>query len=73
MLQLIITRLDEVDAVQQGSVKRVNGFVCEIVEVVEATEPVTFPSLVTVSTLLTGRFESSILWAVPGRNVPQYK
>ena len=73
MLQLIITRLDEVDAVQQGSVKRVNGFVCEIVEVVEATEPVTFPSLVTVSTLLTGRFESPILWAVPGRNVPQYK
>lgn len=64
MLYLFIMRFNQVDAVQQRGVKRVNRFACQIVEIVKAAQPVTFLSQVTAATAIAGCVKKSVLRAV---------
>jgi len=64
MLYLFIMRFDQVDAVQQRGVKRVDRFACQIVEIVKAAQPVTFLSQVTAPTAIAGCVKKSVLRAV---------
>ncbi len=64
MLRLFIMRFNEVDAVQQRGVQRVDRFACEIVEIVEAAQPVTLLSQVAAATAIAGCVKKSVLRAV---------
>ncbi len=64
MLRLFIMRFDQVDAVQQGGVQRVNRFAGQIIEVVKAAQPVTFLSQVTAATAIAACVKKSVLRAV---------
>ena len=64
MLRLFIMRFDQVDAVQQRGVKRVNRFARQIIEIVKAAQPVTFLSQVAAATAIAGSIKKSVLRAV---------
>ena len=64
MLRLFIMRFNEVDAVQQRGVKRVNRFAGQIIEIVKATQPVTLLSEVAAATAIAGSIKKSVLRAV---------
>ncbi len=73
MLYLFIMRFNEVDAVQQRGVKRVNRFACQIVEIVKAAQPVTLLSQVTAATAIAGCVKKSVPRAVLQIDVFQNK
>jgi hypothetical protein len=64
MLRLFIMRFNEVDAVQQRGVKRVNRFAGQIIKIVKATQPVTLLSEVAAATAIAGSIKKSVLRAV---------
>ena len=64
MLYLFIMRFNQVDAVQQRGVQRVNRFAGQIIEVVKAAQPVTFLSQVTAATAIAGSIKKSVLRTV---------
>jgi hypothetical protein len=73
MLHLFITRLNQVDAVQQRGVNRMRRFVCKISEVVNATQPLTFLSQATAATAIAGRIKKSVLRTILDTYIFQYK
>jgi hypothetical protein len=66
-------RLNQIDAVQQRGVDRMDGFPREISEVVQEAQPVTFLSHFTVATAFAGSVEISVAWTIFGIDVFQYK
>lgn len=64
MLHLLVARPDEVDAVQQGSMHGVNGFVHEIVKLIQATEPVAFLPHFTTATAFARRIKAPVRRAI---------
>ncbi len=64
MLYLFIMRFNQVDAVQQRGVKRVDRFACQIIKIVKAAQPVTLLSQVTAPTAITGSVKKSVLRTV---------
>jgi hypothetical protein len=64
MLHLLIMCFDQVDAVQQGGVQRVDGFAGQIIKIVKAAQPVTLLSQITAPTAIAGSIKQSVLRAV---------
>ena len=64
MLRLFVMRFNEVDAVQQRGVKRVNRFAGQIIKIVKATQPVTLLSQVAAATTIAGSIKISVPRAV---------
>ncbi len=64
MPRLLIMRFNQVDAVQQRGVKRVNRFADQIVKIVKAAQPVTFLPQITTPTAIARSIKKSVLWAV---------
>jgi hypothetical protein len=73
LLRFLVSRLDQVDAVQQRRVHRIGGLVREIGEAVETAQPVAFLPQVTVVAAIAGRIKQALMWTVLKIDTVQYK
>jgi len=65
MLQLLNMCPNQVEAVLQRSMQRVNRFIRQIGKIVQGTQPVTFLSHATVTAAIPGGIEDAVMRTIP--------